>query len=57
MSEHGCEAEGLAKRFGGIVALDGVTLAARRGQVLGLLGPNGRGQDHGDPHPGDAAAS
>ncbi|MQA11510.1 MAG: ATP-binding cassette domain-containing protein [Pseudonocardiaceae bacterium] len=44
MSEHGFEAEKLAKRFGKTVALDGVSLAAPRGQVLGLLGPNGAGK-------------
>lgn len=44
MSEHGFEAEGLAKRFGTTTALDGVGLAAARGHVLGLLGPNGAGK-------------
>jgi organic hydroperoxide reductase OsmC/OhrA len=33
------EAEGLRKRFGTTTALDGVDLAARRGTVLGVLGP------------------
>ncbi|TDV44875.1 ATP-binding cassette domain-containing protein [Actinophytocola oryzae] len=37
-------AEGLAKRFGETMALDGVDLAARAGSVLGLLGPNGAGK-------------
>ena len=37
-------AEGLARRFGSTVALDGVDLAAREGTVLGLLGPNGAGK-------------
>ena len=38
------EAEGLVKRFGDTLALDGVDLAVRRGTVLGLLGPNGAGK-------------
>jgi oleandomycin transport system ATP-binding protein len=38
------EVEGLVKRFGDTVALDGVDLAARPGAVLGLLGPNGSGK-------------
>ena len=38
------QAEGLVKRFGDTVALDGVDLAARTGSVLGLLGPNGAGK-------------
>ena len=38
------EAEGLMKRFGATVALDGVDLAVRPGTVLGVLGPNGAGK-------------
>ncbi|MCU1460070.1 MAG: drrA3 [Acidimicrobiales bacterium] len=37
-------AEGLVKRFGDVVALDGVDLAVPAGTVLGLLGPNGAGK-------------
>lgn len=36
--------EGLVKRFGKTVALNGVDLAVPRGSVLGLLGPNGAGK-------------
>ncbi|WP_156755086.1 ATP-binding cassette domain-containing protein [Actinokineospora pegani] len=44
MSELAIEAEGLVKRFGETVALDGVDLAVPRGKVLGVLGPNGAGK-------------
>lgn len=31
----------LRKRFGPIVAVDGVSFEVEKGQVLGFLGPNG----------------
>lgn len=34
----------LYKRFGDVMALDGLALEARRGEVLALLGPNGAGK-------------
>ncbi len=38
------EAEGLRKRYGSVVALDGLDLVVPAGTVLGLLGPNGAGK-------------
>jgi ABC-2 type transport system ATP-binding protein len=35
---------GLAKRFGSLTALEGVSLRLESGQCLGLLGPNGAGK-------------
>src|SRR6266480_1624716 len=38
------EVSGVVKRYGEVVALDGLDLSASHGQVVGLLGPNGAGK-------------
>jgi ABC-2 type transport system ATP-binding protein len=44
MPEHSIVAEGLVKRYGSKLALDGFDLAVPAGSVYGLLGPNGAGK-------------
>ncbi len=44
MADLAIQAEGLAKRFGDVVALDGIDLQVEGATVFGLLGPNGAGK-------------
>jgi ABC-2 type transport system ATP-binding protein len=44
MSENAIVVGGLRKRFGNVVALDGINLDVPAGAVFGLLGPNGAGK-------------
>jgi lipooligosaccharide transport system ATP-binding protein len=46
VSENGAmiHARGLLKRFGELVAVDGIDLDVRRGEAFGFLGPNGAGK-------------
>jgi branched-chain amino acid transport system ATP-binding protein len=38
------EVESLRRSFGGLVAVDGVSLAVNEGQIKGMIGPNGAGK-------------
>ncbi|MET3792423.1 ABC transporter ATP-binding protein [Aquamicrobium terrae] len=37
-------ADSLSRRFGGLVAVEGYSLALRQGELVGLIGPNGAGK-------------
>jgi len=41
---HLLEARGVSKRFGGVVALDGLDLSVSPHEIIGLIGPNGSGK-------------
>src|SRR6266576_2695229 len=38
------EIKGLTKKYGGFLALDRLTMAVERGEILGFVGPNGAGK-------------
>ena len=42
--EPAIEVEGLAKRFGDVAAVDGISFAIRQGEIFGFLGPNAAGK-------------
>jgi ABC-2 type transport system ATP-binding protein len=44
MSEASIEVSGLRKRFGPVLALDGMSFTVTPGQVTGFIGPNGAGK-------------
>ena len=44
MNELVIQTDALTKRYGEIVAVDGLSLEAQRGHIFGLLGPNGSGK-------------
>ncbi len=44
MTDAVIETQGLTKRFGAVTAVDNLTLTVPKGQIFGLLGPNGSGK-------------
>ena len=44
MGEFVIKTDGLTKRYGDILAVDGLSLEVPSGQIFGLLGPNGSGK-------------
>lgn len=44
MNDWVIETENLTKRYGDVVAVDSLNLAVRKGEIFGLLGPNGSGK-------------
>lgn len=44
MNDHALVVEGVTKRFGDFVAVNGISFAIPRGSIYGFLGPNGAGK-------------
>jgi branched-chain amino acid transport system ATP-binding protein len=38
------EIKGLTKHFGGVVAIDGLDITIKQGEIVGIIGPNGAGK-------------
>lgn len=43
-AENAIEVSGLTKRYGTVTALDGVSFRVGRGELFGLIGPDGAGK-------------
>ncbi|MGZ6237503.1 MAG: ABC transporter ATP-binding protein, partial [Syntrophales bacterium] len=43
-AEHAIEVEKLTKRYGDLLAVNGISFNVRKGEVFALLGPNGAGK-------------
>lgn len=44
MAEPAIRADRVVKRYGGVVAVNGVSLSVEQGEVFGIIGPNGAGK-------------
>ncbi len=44
MSEYIIETDNLTKRFGGLIAVNGLSIKVRKGTIHGFIGPNGAGK-------------
>jgi len=44
MAEFAIETSGLKKSFGSTVAVDGISLQVKRGELFGIIGPDGAGK-------------
>ena len=43
-AEHAIEVENLTKRYGDLLAVNGISFKVRKGEVFAFLGPNGAGK-------------
>jgi ABC-type branched-subunit amino acid transport system ATPase component len=50
MSQPIIDAQNLSAAYGSVTALRGVNLAIEKGEIFGLLGPNGAETAQGKPH-------
>ena len=46
--EHVLQLENITMQFGGVVAVNNLSLEVNKGEIVALIGPNGAGKTHAD---------
>lgn len=55
--EHAVVVDNVTKKYGAVEALKGVSLTVPSGELFGIIGPDGAGEDFSFPYPHHLVAS